>query len=278
MSAKVTTVVMTRNGLPDLQRTMPLHESAVILVDNASTDGSVAWTRRHFPDVRIIRFSSNQGAVARNHAVKAARTPYVAFADDDSSWELGALARACELLDLHPRLAVVAGRVLVGEEAALDPTCAAMAASPLPRSEELATLPSVLGFVPCGAVVRREAFLQVGGFDPVVRFGGEDERLALDLAAAGWELVYADYVTAHRRSSISRTRSAQREVLEERNALLTAVMRRPWPVVRAMAEEQLKGDRASRTALARAAVRLPRALVRRRQLPAEMEARRRLLD
>jgi len=277
MSGKVTTIVMTRDRRAELEWSLPRHGDPVILVDNGSLDDTVAWTRQHYPEIRIIRLSKNQGAVARNHGVRAATTPYVAFADDDSYWEDCALARAAELLDLHPRLGVVAGRVLVGEDGALDPRCAALAASPLPRTEELATMPSVLDFVACGAVMRREAFQQAGGFDPVVRFGGEEERLALDIAAAGWELVYTDYVTAHHRPSLRRPRPIRREALEQRNELLTAVMRRPWPVVASLAGEKLRG-RAGRRGLVGAAFRMPRALAHRHVVEPAREQGRTDLD
>src|SRR5690606_485586 len=119
--------------------------------------------------------SKNLGAVARNVGVRCARTPYVAFADDDSWWEPGALARAEQLLDEHPRLAVLTGRMLVGEEQQPDWICQAMQESPLPREADLPG-PSILGFLACGAVVRRSAFLAAGGFDKVVFFMGEEER------------------------------------------------------------------------------------------------------
>jgi hypothetical protein len=49
--------------------------------------------------------------------------------------------------------------------------------SPLPRQPDLPG-PPVLGFVACGAVVRRSAYLAVGGFSPVVFFLGEETLLA----------------------------------------------------------------------------------------------------
>jgi GT2 family glycosyltransferase len=71
-----------------------------------------------------------------------------------------------------------------------------MAESPLPPTPALEGLDGrrVLGFVAGAAVVRREAFLSVGGFEPRLMIGGEEELLALDLAAAGWELVYVPHV------------------------------------------------------------------------------------
>ena len=115
----------------------------------------------------------------------------MAFSDDDSWWEAGALGEAASIFGAVPRIGLVAGRVLVGSDQRLDPTCRSMAASPLGT---VCGLPRVLGFVACGAVVRRTALAEVGGFDDVVGFVGEESALALDLAAIGWEIVYAPHV------------------------------------------------------------------------------------
>src|SRR4051794_24653535 len=164
MSA-VTVVIATRNRREDLLRSLPRHEAPVLLVDNGSTDDSVAAVRAAFPQVQVIELPRNVGAVARTIGVQRARTPLVAFADDEGWWAPGARARAAQVFAPHPRLAVLAGRVLVGPAERLDPLSAAMAAAPLGRHPEGAG-PDVLGFAACGAVVRRSAFLEVGGFDP----------------------------------------------------------------------------------------------------------------
>jgi GT2 family glycosyltransferase len=275
-SGLVTVVVMTRDRWPDLQRTLPRHEAPVILVDNGSGDGTPDRVRRDFPHIDVLELGSNHGSVARNLGVRRASTPYVAFADDDSWWAPGALDLAAGILDAHPRLAVLAGRMLVGVEEKPDPICAMMADSPLGRADDLPG-PSVLGFLACGVVVRREAYLAAGGFDDVVFFMGEEERLALDLAALGWGLAYVDEVVAHHHPSPVRD-SVARQARAARNRLLTALMRRPWPVVLAAVAEDLRGGRAGRMAVRQAAARLPRALRARRRLPAEVEAARRLLD
>jgi GT2 family glycosyltransferase len=247
----------------------------VVLVDNASADGTARLVRDGFPGVEVIELPENRGAPARNAGVGAARTPYVAFADDDSWWAPGALDRAARLLAAHPRLALVAGRVLVGDGEELDPTCRAMAASPLPRESDLPG-PSILGFIACGAVVRRDAYLEAGGFDDVVFFPGEEERLALDLAARGWGLAYVDGLVVHHHPSPARDRGARR-ALVARNRVLTAVMRRPWPVVaRLLVALALDGSGGGR-GVAQAVPRLPGALRARRLLPARVERQRRML-
>lgn len=274
MSARVATVVATRNRWTDLRTSLPHLESPVVLVDNASTDGTPARVRKEFPAVRVIALRENLGAVARNLGVVESTTPYVAFADDDSWWAPGALDRAADILDAHPRLAVLAARILVGPDQRLDPLCRQQAASPLPREHDLPG-PSVLGFAACGAVVRRAAYLQAGGFDPVVGFAGEEDRLALDLAAAGWGLAYVEDVVAHHHPSPVRDRAARR-ALVTRNNVLTAVMRRPWPVVWQIVVDALVADTATRRGLARSLRRLPPALRRRRVVPAAVEQWRRL--
>src|ERR1700712_1079097 len=117
---------MTRDRWPDLQTSLPRHEAPVILVDNGSSDGTPRLGREHFPEVEVVELSRNVGSVARNIGVERARTPYVAFADDDSWWAPGALSQAVEVFDAHPRLAVLAGRMLVGPAERPDPICALM--------------------------------------------------------------------------------------------------------------------------------------------------------
>jgi GT2 family glycosyltransferase len=277
MSPRVTTVVVTRDRWDDLSWSLPLQQRPVVLVDNGSTDGTPDRVREAFPDVTVVELGRNRGAVGRNVGVEAASTPYVAFADDDSWWPATSLDRAADLLDRHVRLGLLAARVLVGPEERLDPTCAAMAASPLGTPPGLPG-PAVLGFVACGAVVRRQAFLEAGGFDPVVHFPGEEERLALDLAAGNWSLAYVEDVVAHHHPSTRRGPTLKRQALERRNELLTAVMRRPWPRVGGVLRDQLHDGRAGRLGVLGAVPRLPAALIRRRSLPPRVEAARRRLD
>lgn len=276
LAERVSVVVASRDRRGDLQRSLPRHEAPVVLVDNASTDGSAEWVREHLPGVQVVSLPVNRGAVARSIGVARVSTPYVAFADDDSWWAPGALARAVEVMDAHPRLAVLAARVLVGPQQRLDGVCLLMRDSPLGTAIDLPG-PSVLGFLACAVVVRREAFEAAGGFDDVIFFCGEEERLALDLAASGWGLAYVDDVVVHHHPSPSRDPRG-RELLAARNTVLTAVLRRPWPVVLASVRRCAGQGRLGRAALRQVVRRLPRALVRRRVVPPDVEAGRLLLD
>ena len=276
---EVTTVVATRNRWADLRTSLPRHRGGVVLVDNASTDSTPDQVESAFPGIRVVRLPANLGAVARNVGVLAAGTPLVAFADDDSWWAPGALERAAELFEAHPRLGLVAAKVLVGEEETMDPTCALMADSPLGTAHDLPG-PSVLGFIACGAVVRRSAFLEAGGFDDIIFFAGEEERLALDLTDAGWAVCYVDEVVAHHFPSVDRDAAnvRARKVQQLRNELLTAVLRRPWRRVLRLVAQALADGPTGRAAVRRALVAAPRAVRARRPLSVRVERWAELVD
>jgi GT2 family glycosyltransferase len=277
--SRVTVVVATRDRWDELSNSVPRHLALperphVIVVDNASREP------RDIAGVELIRCARNLGGAGRNVGVRAARTPYVAFSDDDSWWEPGALARCAALLDAHPRLAVVQARILVGPDHRLDSTCAAMARSPVRSADGQPGFP-LLSFVACAVVVRRSAFLAAGGFSPRFAVGGEEELLGWDLASAGWQLSYVPEAVAHHHPPPqSRDRPRRREVAV-RNALWTAWLRRPAGIAAgrtvAVAARAL-GDRVTARGLARALAGLPWILRARRVTPPHVEAGLRLLE
>jgi GT2 family glycosyltransferase len=281
--ARVAVVIATRNRgtelLGTLTRLRTLEEQPpIVVVDNGSSDGTAELVRVRCPGVQVVGLRRNQGAAARTVGARLVNSPYVAFSDDDSWWAPGALRRAVDLLDRHPRLAVLAARVLVGPDRRLDPVCAEMAHSPLPPADDLPG-PSVLGFIACGAVVRRAAFLEVGGFNVRLGVGGEEELLSVDLAARGWGLAYVEEVVAYHHPSPSRDPSGRRRV-QVRNALWSAWLRRPLggaarqtAHLAALALHQ----RGARSGILLALLGLPWVLCERRPVPPKLEAELRTL-
>ncbi|KAA1422936.1 glycosyltransferase [Mumia zhuanghuii] len=273
---RVTTVVITHDGRSRLERSLAHNHAPLIVVDNASNDGSSDTARRIAPDARVIELEKNAGAVAWNVGTRAARSPYVAFADDDSWWTPGSLALAADVLDAHPSIALVAARVLVGENSTPDPFCELLARSPLPR------LPSqpgttVLGFMARAVVVRRDALLAVGGFDALIQIHGEEERVALDLADAGHRLCYLDDVVVRHLPAPGRATGRRRRRLA-RNDVLTAVMRLPTRTVVLRAVRHIREGRAGSLGVADALLRLPGALAVRRRVGHDVEVQSRIVD
>ncbi|MGY1749753.1 glycosyltransferase family 2 protein [Modestobacter sp. SYSU DS0511] len=274
----VSVVIATRDRRESLLRSLDRLDDGshpVVVVDNASSDGTAAAVRKTHPRVDVVELPENAGAVARTDGVRRASTPYVAFADDDSWWEPGALQRAAELLDVHPRVAVLVGRVRMARDGSDDRVSVKHRAAVLGRSPG-APGPDVLSFPAFAAVVRRDAYLAVGGFSPFLFFGGEEHLLALDLAAAGWQLAYADDVVAWHDPAGPDRPSAQRWALQTRNDVLVDWLRRPLPVALAATARlarRCRDEPAARTALAGVLRRLPAALRQRRPVPAELERR-----
>jgi GT2 family glycosyltransferase len=229
---RVTVVVLTHNRAGDVLRTLRHlvslpEEPPIIVVDNGSQDGTPALIGDAFPTVTLVRLEENIGAAARNAGLREAGTPYVALCDDDTWWAAdGSLGRAADVLDKHTRVAVVTGKVLIGPEQREDPTCTPMAESPLPRAPGLPG-PAILGFLAGASLVRREAILQVGGFEPKLFLGGEEALVAYDLAEAHWAMVYLSTAIVHHNPSSHRDSSARRRLLL-RNALWIAWLRRPF--------------------------------------------------
>jgi GT2 family glycosyltransferase len=266
-------VIITRDRAAELERTLERMEALperppLIVVDNASSDGTAALVTGRFPGVEFVRSEENLGAAGRSLGARRAGTPYVAFCDDDCWWAPGALSRAAAILDAHPRLALISGRVLVGPGEEEDPTCREMENSPLSARPGLPG-PAILGFLAGASIVRREPFLEAGGFEPRFVIGSEERLLALDLAVGGWEMAYVKEVVVHHHPS--RRRDVQlRRRMHVRNALWVAWLRRPFlaamgRTVQVLGTGPVEGD--VWRGLAEALRELPWVLRRRRVVP-----------
>ncbi|UDY37508.1 glycosyltransferase [Dermatobacter hominis] len=252
--ADVAVVVITRDRVASLLRTLAhLHDAGevdrIVVVDNGSRDATVLEVRRRFPAVEVVEMGRNAGASGRNVGAAAVDRPFVAFCDDDTRWEPGSLGRGVEHLRRCPDLAAVAGRYLLAGGRA-DPLAAELAASPL-GTRPGHPGPSVVGFQAGTAVVRRRAFLGVGGFHPRFGVGGEESLLALDLIDAGWAVCHAPDVRIHHDPSSRDARSERRRARRiARNRLRVAALRRPVGDVARTVGETLRRPRIGWWALA----------------------------
>lgn len=229
---RVSVVVITHDRREELHRTLVSLEALpeqprVVVVDNGSSDGTADMVRTSHPDVTLLTPGENLGAVGRNVGVAAVDSPYVAFCDDDTWYEPGALRLAADLLDAHPSLAVITAKIIVEPYGRVDAISDEMADSPLRRVPGLPGHP-LLSFLAGVSILRREAFEQAGGFSARLWLGGEEELLASDLARAGWDMVYVPDVVAHHHASTARDSHLRRRH-GIRNTLWFTWLRRPLP-------------------------------------------------
>jgi GT2 family glycosyltransferase len=281
---RITVVVLTHNRADEVLRTIEQlsrlpEEPAIIVVDNASSDQTSARIAKRYPMVEVLLMNTNMGAAARNAGIRHAMTRYIALCDDDTWWTDGSLASAADVMDRHTHVAIVTARVLVGPDQREDPTCRAMAESPLPRPMN-APGPAILGFLAGASMVRRAAFLEVGGFEPRFFLGGEEALVAYDLIEAGWSMLYVAGATVRHMPSRHRD-AAQRRRLLVRNALWLAWMRRPyasaWRETR-RALQRLRTDPAVRDGFLDALTGLSWAWRRRRPVSPRVETLIRMLE
>jgi GT2 family glycosyltransferase len=267
-------------ALQSVRRLVELPEQPpVVLVDNGSTDGTAAAVRARFPGVDVVALGENLGAVGRNVGVGRLRTPYVAFCDDDTWWEPGALARGADLLDAYPRIGVLNARIVVEPGGTEDPIVTELRESPVPRPAWLPG-PALGSFLAGAAIVRRDAFVRSGGFSRRLWLGGEEELLATDLLTAGWELCYRDDLVVHHQASKLRDAGLRRRV-GLRNTLWFTWLRRPLtPALHrtAFLARTAPHDRTSALAVLDAVRGMPWLLVHRHPRPAGVEARLSPLD
>jgi glycosyltransferase involved in cell wall biosynthesis len=191
----------------------------IVLVDDGSTDGSVAAAGPFAAAVRVLR-QSNQGApAARNHGARAARGDLLAFLDSDDLWVAGRLDRQLACFAADPRLEMVWGMV----EQFLSPdlgeaTRARRAYSPEP-------LP---GPGPHTMLIKRDAFWSVGPFDTSLRIGESIAWLARAREAGIRELqlaavllrrrLHGTNMTVQRRDARTDYLRIAREALERRRS------------------------------------------------------------
>lgn len=175
----------------------------VIVVDNASSDGTTEMIRTRYPGVHVVQ-AENIGAAGRNLGVEVAGNEYVLLLDDDAYPREGAVEALLATFAADERTAVVAGLVrdtvepADGELLPADPVVV--------RDVELGTfdwwlragragdvppegLPTF--FFPEGAsMVRRSRFLGSGGFYAPYFLATSEIDLTTRLLAHGWDVRY----------------------------------------------------------------------------------------
>ena len=191
-------------------------DAEIVVLDNASEDGSVAAVRERFPDVRVIpqEFRAGFGA-NHNTVIRVTRGRYVYVLNEDTTASDWGFERLVEYLDAHPRVAAVGPRLVYPDGRRQD--SAWRFPTPLVSTLGLATLgklgvkqsqgddPRPVDWVMGAAIVlRREALAEVGLFDEDFFLYSEEVDLQFRLRQAGWEVLYVPDVTVvHHESQFS---------------------------------------------------------------------------
>ena len=220
----VSVVIATRNRKDDLRRAL---RSAVtqdipceiLVLDDASTDGTPAMVRDEFPTVRLIAAPRSFGyIVERNRGAQLAKGEFIVSIDDDAEFSTPAVLRQTIADFNHPRIAAVSiphKDVLISPEFKTPP-------APAPG------IWAVASYVGTAHAVRRDVFLQLGGYRATLVHNSEERDFCTRLLNFGYvtALGTADPIFHY----ASPVRQAWRnQMLERRNDICNAVWNVPFP-------------------------------------------------
>jgi N-acetylglucosaminyl-diphospho-decaprenol L-rhamnosyltransferase len=240
MSARVAVVVVSyesRDDLPDCLAGIAHDPAAeVVVVDNASRDGSADLVARDHPSVRLLRMPANLGfGAACNRGAAATTAPCVMFLNPDAVLAPGALDALARVLDQEPTAGGVGPRTVHDDgtlQVSFGPALGLRAEwrqralvrgvrrrepDALARAEALAVAATAADpdWVSGSCLlVRRSAFEQVGGFDEAFFLYEEDVDLCVRIRAAGWRVRYEPRALVRHRLGRSMAHDAGRARLE----------------------------------------------------------------
>lgn len=217
--------------LPDCLRALSAQGARVIVVDNASGDGSAAIAEAL--GARVLRRSRNEGyGRANNLGVQSASTDWVLVCNPDivlADDALNSLARAAERYPdaglLAPRIMEADGRFFFQPRSLLSPYLHnASGGLSLPEGDVCAPFLSGACFM-----IRRELFLAIGGFDENIFLFYEDDDLCRRIADAGAALVHVhDAVARHGRGKSSAPARGRTFKVRWHQAWSRAYVARKW--------------------------------------------------
>lgn len=188
--------------------TCPL-TTEVIVLDNASTDGSAEMVATEFPEVRLIRNPKNLGyARANNIGIAASAGRYVLLLNSDTVVPPGAFEGLVAFMETHPGCGACSPRLLQPDGRpqpyafGCDPTPGYLLRRGLARAlfrrplHDWAVAEPIQADWVSGAclLVRRAAIEQVGGLDETMFMYFEDNDWCRRMRLAGWQVWYVPTV------------------------------------------------------------------------------------
>ena len=164
----------------------------IIMVDNASGDGTGDMVRSLFPDVRYFYLSSNLGAAGgRNYGVRKSKGEFCVFLDDDAVFAYDdALNRVVSYFRSDNRLGCIAFRIV-------NPGDGCEEYKSIPRADKKIIHEDYECSYFCGAgfAVRRSLFLDMGMFWESLFFIGEELDFSYRLVNQGDEILRSSAIS-----------------------------------------------------------------------------------
>jgi GT2 family glycosyltransferase len=239
---KVTVVIPNYNGAHHLSeclsslRQQTFSDFETIVVDNASTDGTVDLIKGEHPEVRLIELASNTGfAGAVNAGAMASEAEYVVFLNNDTRAEPTWLAALVRGMDENPSFSFGSSKLLRYDSGLIDSAGhtyslwlgAGANVGELEPAERYSERGWVFGTCAAASIYRSTLFDDIGVFDEDFFFAHEDVEFDLRANVAGHRcLLVADAIVHHKRGA-STDYAAELDLMGVRNRMWLAAKNLP---------------------------------------------------
>lgn len=261
----VTVIVLNWNGrayLADCFDSLaalayPRDRLALMMVDNGSTDESVAFVRAQYPQVTVVETGRNLGFAGGNNAgARVAQGEYVAFLNNDAHVYPDWLSQLVEAVQSDPEVVCAGSRLMniTGERVEFGGSAINFYGYGYQEGYDRGNVSHYEGTHPvifaCGGalLIRRDVFLSSGGFDEDYFANYEDVDLGWRLWVLGYKVLYvgAAVVVHKHHGTQQQVPDASRRALLERNAMLSLIknyddenLARIWPAAWLLAVKRL---------------------------------------
>lgn len=214
-AAAITAIIVTHDSaevLPACLAALAGEGVPALVIDNASTDETRAIAEA--TGATVVANARNEGyGRANNRGIAAARTPFVLVVNPDLELRPGAAAALLAAAErypdagmLAPRIVEPSGRVFLQPRSLLSPPHLNLKGGiAIPEGD--ACLPFLSGAC---LLIRRDLFMELGGFDPAIFLFYEDDDLCRRMRDAGHALVHVDTAEARHGRGRSARPSPQR--------------------------------------------------------------------
>ncbi len=178
----------------------------IVVVDNASTDGSADWLAEHYPTVQLVRSRRNTGIAGGNNlGILATAGRYVLLLNNDTLVLPNVLDRAVGFLESHPEAGGVGGQLLnpdgsfqssyvdfasLGQVFLITTKIGQLLRSYYPSHGPSQQIREVDWMSTAFMLFRREALNRVGLVDETFFIYSDEPDLQYRLERAGWKIFY----------------------------------------------------------------------------------------
>ncbi|MHB9036646.1 MAG: glycosyltransferase family 2 protein [Armatimonadota bacterium] len=228
----VAVVIPSYNGVDLLQHYLPyllscVPAASVTVIDDASTDDSVAYLRQEFPDIRAIQRSANGGfSRAVNDGIRATNGEFLVLLNNDVEVTPGFLDTILLLFE-EKSVFAVSPRIVLPKHDGVDEGCKSgfwhHGMFYADQKQGVTDVCPTLYACGCAAVYRRSMLEELGGFDEAYSpFYWEDTDLGYRAWKRGWKSLYQPASTVYHQhaSSVSRLKRSNTDRIKSRNGLL----------------------------------------------------------